>query len=162
MTNYNRNQEWFVEGKHYFRIKGEELKKWRLTISLRDSQIGSKARYLLISLRGQKTIDMRGRSLILWTQRGVGQHARMINTPEAWTISDMLNDYYFDTYNRSASRKASRKARQASIEWQIARWCKVSQPFVGKIRGELHTCNVTSMKQRTSLGISPVRNSAPH
>ena len=71
LNNYNRNQEWFVEGKHYFRIKGEELKKWRLTISLRDSQIGSKAR-----------------SLLLWTQRGVGQHARMINTPEAWTLSD--------------------------------------------------------------------------
>ncbi len=62
LNNYSRNQEWFVEGKHYYRLTGESLKQWRLTISQRDSQIGSKAR-----------------SLLLWTQRGVGQHARMIN-----------------------------------------------------------------------------------
>ena len=41
------------------------------------------------------------------------------------------------------------KRRNEWSDSQIARWCKVSQPFVGKIRGEFHTYNVISMKQRT-------------
>ena len=71
-VNFQRNREWFVEGKHYYNLEGEERKKW----------------HLLLTQSKQKNVEMRGRSLILWTQRGVGQHARMINTPEAWTLSD--------------------------------------------------------------------------
>ena len=43
------------------------------------------------------------------------------------------------------------KRRNEWSDSQIARWCKVSQPFVGKIRGEFHTDNVISMKQRTFI-----------
>ena len=77
-VNFQRNREWFAEGKHYYNLEGEERKVW----------------HLLLTQSKQKNVEMRGRSLLLWTQRGVGQHARMINTKEAWRISDMLNDYY--------------------------------------------------------------------
>ncbi|EEW2143990.1 ORF6N domain-containing protein, partial [Escherichia coli] len=31
--NYNRNEERFVEGKHFFKIKGDEIKSLRLSFS---------------------------------------------------------------------------------------------------------------------------------
>ncbi|EED0301890.1 ORF6N domain-containing protein, partial [Escherichia coli] len=49
--NHSRNQTRFLEGKHYFKIVGDDLKNLRVTFS-----------YLQIS---PKT-----RSLILWTERG--------------------------------------------------------------------------------------------
>ena len=107
----------------------------------------------MTSLRGQKDVEKidafsvgTGANLNLWTEEGALFHAKMLNTRPAWLIYKMLVANYFDPFAKKLYRQASRKARQASIEWQIARWCKVSQPFVGKIRGELHTCNVTSEK----------------
>ena len=38
------------------------------------------------------------------------------------------------------------KRRNEWSDRQIARWCKVSQPFVGTIRGEFLTYNVISEK----------------
>ncbi|ECG1392657.1 TPA_asm: ORF6N domain-containing protein, partial [Salmonella enterica subsp. houtenae serovar 45:g,z51:-] len=49
--NHNRNIERFIEGKHFFKVVGDELKNLR--VSLRPLQISPKTR-----------------SLILWTERG--------------------------------------------------------------------------------------------
>ena len=35
--NFNRNQEWFIEGESYFQIGGEELKIFRESVSKRDA-----------------------------------------------------------------------------------------------------------------------------
>ena len=76
--NFDRNQDRFIEGKHYFKVCGAELS------NLRVSQ-----RYLQIS---PKT-----RSLILWTERGAARHAKMLDTDQAWEVFEKLEDSYFNS-----------------------------------------------------------------
>ncbi|HIA1568255.1 TPA: ORF6N domain-containing protein [Salmonella enterica] len=74
--NYSRNADRFVEGKHFFKVTGEELTNLRVTFS-----------YLQIS---SKT-----RSLMLWTERGAANHAKMLETDQAWSYHEDLVEFYF-------------------------------------------------------------------
>ncbi|OSK25561.1 putative bacteriophage protein [Escherichia coli M056] len=75
--NHKRNSERFIEGKHFFKVVGEELKNLRLTIS-------------------QLQISPKTRSLILWTERGAARHAKMLETDQAWEVFEKLEDSYFN------------------------------------------------------------------
>lgn len=92
--NYSRNADRFVEGKHFFKVTGEELASLRVTFS-----------YLQIS---SKT-----RSLMLWTERGAANHAKMLETDQAWGYHEDLVDFYFtqrEAINAPATQTAiSRK-----------------------------------------------------
>ncbi|EKN4774147.1 ORF6N domain-containing protein [Yersinia enterocolitica] len=77
-VNFNRNKERFVEGKHFFKAIGEELKSLRLTLS-----------------KSQNPISTKTRSLILWTERGAARHAKMLETDQAWEVFEKLEDCYF-------------------------------------------------------------------
>lgn len=50
--NYIRNEDRFVEGKHFFKISGDELKSFRLSFS--------------------ESVNKHTTSLVLWTERGAG------------------------------------------------------------------------------------------
>ncbi|EPT6999296.1 ORF6N domain-containing protein [Cronobacter sakazakii] len=76
INNFNRNKSRFVEGKHYFKLSGEEVEILRN--SFRDVQISPKAR-----------------SLTLWTERGAANHAKMLETDQAWGYHEDLVDFYF-------------------------------------------------------------------
>ncbi|ECU8212678.1 ORF6N domain-containing protein [Salmonella enterica subsp. enterica serovar Matopeni] len=76
-NNFNRNKMRFVEGKHYFRIEGEDVENLRNSFS--SVQISSKAR-----------------SLYLWTERGASRHAKMLETELAWDFFEQLEDHYFN------------------------------------------------------------------
>lgn len=71
---FNRNKTKFTEGKHYFLLKGEELKAFRQNADL-PSNIGK---------------------LYLWTNRGALLLAKIINTDVAWEAYERLVDFYFD------------------------------------------------------------------
>lgn len=75
-ANFSRNAARFVEGKHYFKVAGLELANLRVTFG-----------YLQIS---SKT-----RSLMLWTERGAANHAKMLETEQAWGYHDDLVEFYF-------------------------------------------------------------------
>ncbi|EKN4749383.1 ORF6N domain-containing protein [Yersinia enterocolitica] len=77
-VNHTRNKGRFVEGKHYFKLEGAELKdfKNRLTES--------------------KSVAKRARALILWTERGAARHAKMLETDQAWEVFEKLEDCYFN------------------------------------------------------------------
>lgn len=77
-VNFTRNKERFVEGKHFFKASGEELKNLRLTLS-----------------KSQNPISPKTRSLILWTERGAARHAKMLETDQAWEVFEKLEDCYF-------------------------------------------------------------------
>lgn len=81
--NYSRNADRFVEGKHFFKVTGEELANLRVTFS-----------YLQIS---SKT-----RSLMLWTERGAANHAKMLETDQAWSYHEDLVESYFTQRNATA------------------------------------------------------------
>ncbi len=74
--NFSANSDKFEEGKHFFRVAGQQLADLR--VALNDSQISAKAR-----------------SLVLWTERGAARHAKMLETDAAWDVFEALEDSYF-------------------------------------------------------------------
>lgn len=106
--NFNRNKSRFIEGKHYFQITGPELENLRVTFS--PAQISNKTR-----------------SLTLWTERGAANHAKMLETDQAWGYHEDLVEFYFTQRNAIAlpvSRKelalmvieAEERAEAAALE----------------------------------------------
>jgi len=75
-NNFNRNQSRFVEGKYFFRVEGHELSNLRSSIS------------------GEQISNRTG-SLILWTERGAANHAKMLETDRAWDYYSDLIEFYF-------------------------------------------------------------------
>ncbi|HEY2455231.1 MAG TPA: ORF6N domain-containing protein [Scandinavium sp.] len=74
--NLSRNLDRFEEGKHYFMVTGENLKCLRATVG--GSQISSKAR-----------------SLTIWTEKGAARMSKIVDTDEAWSFFERLEDSYF-------------------------------------------------------------------
>jgi phage antirepressor YoqD-like protein len=98
--NFNENKERFVEGKHYFKLEGEQLRE------LKDRVTNS---------------DIVGRNanvLYLWTKRGAARHSKMLGTDRAWDMFDLLEESYFNG-NRPSYQIADPIARaEAWIEEQ--------------------------------------------
>ncbi|EMI4428870.1 ORF6N domain-containing protein [Providencia rettgeri] len=106
--NFSRNADRFIEGKHYFKLEGVELKgfKDRVTesypVKFHDQIVGKRAR-----------------SLTLWTERGAARHAKMLDTDQAWDVFEALEDFYF-TKKDNSQRKAKQIAGRITSEQQEA------------------------------------------
>lgn len=79
--NFNANKERFIEGKHYFKLEGDNLKAFREILQYGNSGL---------------QISPMTRTFYLWTKRGAARHAKMLTTEKAWQIFEMLEDTYFD------------------------------------------------------------------
>lgn len=79
--NFNSNKEKFAEGKHYFKLEGEELNKLRVTF-------------------GDLQISPMTRTLYLWTKRGAARHSKMLGTDKAWEVFETLEENYFNRQER--------------------------------------------------------------
>ena len=80
MQNYNNNKDRFEEGKHYFRLEGEELKAF-------------KNYFENIEVVG---IGKRAPFAYLWTRQGASRHCKMLGTDKAWDMFDCLEENYFN------------------------------------------------------------------
>ena len=77
-TNFNRNKERFVAGKHYYVLKGDDLKEFkRMVTNSNDPSI----KFASI--------------LYLWTEKGADRHCKILDTDKAWEQFDNLEDTYF-------------------------------------------------------------------
>ncbi|QMV72988.1 ORF6N domain-containing protein [Comamonas piscis] len=76
--NFERNADRFEEGKHFFKIEGEELRQFKNDIPT-DSRL----------------VPKRTARLILWTERGAARHAKMLETDKAWDVFEQMEDAYF-------------------------------------------------------------------
>ncbi|RKG37854.1 MULTISPECIES: ORF6N domain-containing protein [Acinetobacter] len=74
--NYSRNKIRFVEGKHFIKISGQDLKEF-------------------VTVFKSVATSSKVRSLILWTERGAARHAKMLDTDQAWEVFEQLEDCYF-------------------------------------------------------------------
>ncbi len=74
--NYLRNEKRFVEGKHYYKLVGDELRSF-------------KAEYL------NDTNLKFAKELLLWTEKGAARHAKILDTDEAWEVYEELEETYF-------------------------------------------------------------------
>ena len=81
--NFRRSKEYFEEGVHYFKLTGEELRELKAQFNeFRNSDIVS-------------PVPKMANCLYLWTYQGCVRHCKMINTPEAWKMFDVLERVYF-------------------------------------------------------------------
>ncbi|EHO0036160.1 TPA: phage antirepressor Ant [Escherichia coli] len=87
-VNYTRNSGRFVEGKHFFKVVGDELKNLRVTLS-----------------NSQNPVSPKARSLILWTERGAARHAKMLETDQAWEVFEKLEDCYFRQCKKNTGKQ---------------------------------------------------------
>lgn len=101
-VNYHRNAARFIEGKHFFKLEGDSLRdiKRRLT----DSKSVKVARNV--------------RSLILWTERGAARHAKMLETDQAWSVFEKLEDCYFSKKEASQTAVVASSSGRITIEQQ--------------------------------------------
>ncbi len=89
--NFNRNNKNFEEGKHYYLLKGEELRNFKSQVT--DS-------YLPLE------INKFASSLYLWTERGANRHCKILDTDKAWEQFDNLEETYFKVKDKELSGEA--------------------------------------------------------
>ena len=77
--NFSRNEDRFEEGKHYFKLEGQELKNFKDSLPTE-------------SLEPLKFAPV----LYLWTDRGAARHAKILDTDQAWNVYEQLEDNYFN------------------------------------------------------------------
>lgn len=95
--NHHENKVRFVEGKHFFKVVGNDLKELRVALNYSQNPVSPKAR-----------------SLILWTERGAARHAKMLETDQAWEVFEKLEDCYFSQKSPSV-----RVSRQKSYDTRV-------------------------------------------
>lgn len=78
--NFLNNQVHFIEGVHYYKLEGDDLREFKL--SLGESKISTDLKY--------------ASSIMLWTRRGASRHCKMLGTDKAWDMFDLLEDSYFN------------------------------------------------------------------
>lgn len=74
-NNFTRNQERYIEGKHFYCLEGEVKREFCNRHQIED---GSKAT-----------------KLYLWTEKGALLHAKSLGTDKAWEVYDYLVESYF-------------------------------------------------------------------
>ena len=75
--NFNNNKSRYIEGKHFYCLKGAELKAFK---------------------NWGENFDLVGKNapcLYLWTEKGALLHAKSLNTDKAWEVYEFLVDTYF-------------------------------------------------------------------
>lgn len=96
--NFNRNQERFAEGKHFFTMEGEELRQMKATNPLlADSS------------------NLRINKLYLWTEKGCARHAKILSTDKAWDVFEELEDTYFRVHAAKPLTSAEMHLQSAQI-----------------------------------------------
>ena len=79
-VNFNSNKDKFIEDKHYYKLQGEELKKFK--------------EYCKVS--NLYFVKPNVNTLYLWTKRGASRHCKMLGTDKAWEMFDTLEENYFN------------------------------------------------------------------
>ena len=101
--NHSRNNERFVDGKHFFKLEGAELKAFK-------------------QLTDSKTVSRNTRNLILWTERGAARHAKMLDTDQAWDVFEQLEDCYFHRQEILAkTHKSEREPLTNAVNMLVAK-----------------------------------------
>ena len=75
--NFNNNRDRFIEGKHFIKLVGEDLRTFKREVENFD-------------------LAPNANSLYLWTKRGAARHSKMLGTDVAWEVFELLEDTYFN------------------------------------------------------------------
>ncbi|WP_442889607.1 ORF6N domain-containing protein [Arsenophonus sp. PmNCSU2021_1] len=142
--NFKRNATRFIQGKHFFKLEGSELRKHKNRLT--ESQ----------------PVGKNARSLILWTERGPARHAKMLETDKAWDVFEQLEDCYFNSekVNNSQSQTKAVESFTHSDTRNLTHlvWC-----MTNGFRFERSWSNAVSLALREVTGTpSPERFQVEH
>ncbi len=77
----------FINGEHYFKLEGDELRQLKNC----PNSIGS--------------VNKHARNLILWTEKGAARMSKIVDSDEAWSFFEKMEDAYFRPAPTEVSRK---------------------------------------------------------
>ncbi len=100
--NFSRNEERFVEGKHYYKLEGQKLKFFK------DS----------LPTESREPIKF-APVLYLWTEKGAARHAKILDTDEAWEVYEELEETYFRVKNGQPNLEGLSPQLQALINLEL-------------------------------------------
>ncbi|MFT8352426.1 ORF6C domain-containing protein [Clostridium saccharoperbutylacetonicum] len=94
--NFKRNEERFVEGKHYILLQGELLREFKSN--------------------NAECVSANVNKLYLWTDRGAARHAKILDTDEAWEVYEALEENYFNPKQKQLSPMDQLKLQYQVLE----------------------------------------------
>jgi len=103
--NYNRNNQRYIQGKHFFWLESAELKEFKATLQ-NEGNLSDEIKF--------------APKLQLWTEKGAWLHAKSLGTDEAWNAYESLVDDYYSIKGNA------QVVSQAELSLQIAQ-CLVNQ-----------------------------------
>ena len=110
-NNFKNNKKRFEEGKHYFRLTGEELRNFKNNYIKNFDSVGSNRIKIFDSVKNKNA-----RSILLWTKRGASRHSKMLGTDRAWDVFDELEETYFNPAKRATVIEPPKRDLRAEID----------------------------------------------
>lgn len=102
--NFSRNSDRFIQGKHYFKIEGIELKEFKNSVT------------------NCHAVKKGARTVNVWTERGAARHAKMLDTDQAWEVFEQLEDCYFHRQDILAkTHKSDRSPLNDAVNLLVAK-----------------------------------------
>ncbi|XZW37134.1 ORF6N domain-containing protein [Acinetobacter baumannii] len=102
--NFSRNAERFVEGKHFYKLEGSELKVFKNSVT------------------NCHAVKKNARIVNLWTERGAARHAKMLDTDQAWEVFEQLEDCYFHRKDiLSKTHKSEREPLTSAVNMLVSK-----------------------------------------
>jgi len=134
--NFTNNKSRYEEGKHFYHLKGEELKAFKMSIENFD------------------VVARKTPQLLLWTERGAFLHAKSLGTDSAWEVYEQLVETYFSVRTQrpiinTASLKPSREMeKEKYLLKQNSQYVDVrsdakAQKIIKRIKEHITAMNVT-------------------
>lgn len=77
--NFYNNKERFIEGKHFFKVEGDELASFKDCV------------------KNFYQVAKNTPTIYLWTKRGAARHCKSLGTDRAWDVFEVLEDVYFNS-----------------------------------------------------------------
>ena len=124
--NFNRNQNRFVEGKHFYKLEGDALRDFKA--SLGDTQIANNLKF--------------APTVYLWTHRGASRHCKMLGTDRAWEMFDRLEETYF----------SKKELPMLTPEEQMAQGLLAAQKILAEKNQQIKSLTADNLRQTQIIG----------
>ena len=130
-TNFNNNKTRFKEGKHYFQLKGDELKAFKGVVNdINDPSIKFSS------------------VLTLWTEKGAARHAKILDTDEAWNVYEELEETYFRVKNEENILDTSELSPELQMFNKMLQAVAKSEIEQKKIKQQLNEVNHKALEAK--------------
>ena len=133
--NFKNNESRFVEGKHFYKLIGNELRSFKA--SLGTAKISQNLKFAPY--------------VYLWTKQGAARHSKMLGTDRAWDMFDLLEENYFSKNNQLALPKDYLSALKALVASEEAKQKALAENAIMKPKADFYD-TVVSTESLLSMG----------